>query len=133
MKKNDTKSGKSKCINRRDFIRNSAPLGAGLMTVSFTPMKSFLHEYDLSGKMVIPFNTHGVYCMGSSFRQVEDLCPDSNILEGFSIKGGLERDGIYLDIKGERREEFAPEYGNGCKVFRYCNNQTATQPSDGYL
>lgn len=73
------------------------------------PMKSFLNEYDLSGKTVIPFNTNGGYGVGSSFRQVENLCPDSNIPEGFSIKGGLERDGIYLAIKGERREEARAE------------------------
>lgn len=73
------------------------------------PMKSFLNEYDLSGKTVIPFNTHGGYGVGKSFQQVENLCPDSNIPEGFSIKGGLERDGIYLAIKGERREEARAE------------------------
>jgi len=69
------------------------------------PMKSFLHEYDLSGKTVIPFNTNGGYGVGSSFQTVQDLCPDSNILKGFSIKGGSERDGIYLAIKGEKRKE----------------------------
>ncbi|MGK7371685.1 MAG: flavodoxin, partial [Candidatus Halalkalibacterium sp. M3_1C_030] len=68
-------------------------------------MKSFLSEYDLSGKTVVPFNTNGGYGIGSSFRQVKDLCTDCNILEGFSTKGGLERDGIYLAIKGDRREE----------------------------
>jgi flavodoxin len=69
------------------------------------PMKSFLHQYDLSGKTVIPFNTNAGYGIGSSFETVEKSCPDSNILEGFSIKGGIERDGIYLAIKGERAEE----------------------------
>ena len=69
------------------------------------PMKSFLHQYELSGKTIIPFNTNGGYGVGSSFQTVEDLCPDSNILEGFSIKGGIERDGIYLAIKGEKAEE----------------------------
>lgn len=73
------------------------------------PMKSFLNENDLSGKTVIPFNTNGGYGVGSSFQQVEERCPDCNILEGFSTKGGLERDGIYLDIKGERREEVHAE------------------------
>jgi hypothetical protein len=73
------------------------------------PMKSFLTECDLSGKTVIPFNTNGGYGLGSSIQQVENLCPDSNILEAFSTKGGLERDGIYLAIKGERREEAKAE------------------------
>ncbi|MCX2740115.1 flavodoxin [Pontibacter anaerobius] len=73
------------------------------------PMKSFLKEYDLSGKTVIPFNTNGGYGVGSSFQTVEDLSTDANVLEGFSIKGGLERDGILLAIKGERREEVRAE------------------------
>lgn len=73
------------------------------------PMKSFLHDHDLSGRTVIPFNTNGGYGVGSSFRTVDDLCPDSQILDGFSTRGGLERDGIYLAIKGKRREEVHAE------------------------
>jgi flavodoxin len=73
------------------------------------PMKSFLNENDLSGKTVIPFNTNGGYGVGSSLQTVKDLSPGANILEGFSIKGGLERDGILLAIKGERREEIRAE------------------------
>ena len=67
------------------------------------PIKSFLHENDLSGKTVIPFNTHGGYGVGSSFKGVKKRCPNSAVLQGFSIKGGSERDGIYLAIKGKRR------------------------------
>jgi flavodoxin len=69
------------------------------------PMKTFLREYDLSGKNVVPFNTNGGYGVGSSFQTIEDRCPNSDVLEGFSTRGGLERDGIYLAIKGKRREE----------------------------
>lgn len=69
------------------------------------PMKSFLHQYELRGKTVIPFNTNAGYGIGSSFETVEELCPEANILEGFSIKGGIERDGIYLAIKGEKAKE----------------------------
>ena len=57
------------------------------------PMKSFLHQYDLSGKTVIPFNTNAGYGVGSSFQTVKELCPNSKVLEGFSNKGGMERDG----------------------------------------
>jgi len=69
------------------------------------PMKSFLNEYDLRDKTVIPFNTNGGYGLGSSIQQLKELCPGCNILEAFSIRGGLERDGIYLAIEGERKEE----------------------------
>jgi len=43
--------------------------------------------------------------VGTGFETVKELCPDSKILEGFEMKGGVERDGIYLDIKGERAKE----------------------------
>jgi flavodoxin len=68
------------------------------------PMKSFLHQYDFSGKTIIPFNTNAGYGVGSSFQTVKELCPDSKILEGFTIKGGIERDGIYLSIKDEKKK-----------------------------
>lgn len=66
------------------------------------PMKSFLRKYDLTGKTVIPFNTNGGYGIGSTFETVRALCPNSKVLEGFSTRGGLERDGQLLMIKGEK-------------------------------
>jgi flavodoxin len=57
------------------------------------PMKSFLKQYDLSGKTIVPFNTNDGYGIGSSFDTVKELCPKSKILDGFSIKGGKESDG----------------------------------------
>lgn len=35
------------------------------------PMKSFLNQYNLSGKTVVPFNTNGGYGIGSSFETVK--------------------------------------------------------------
>lgn len=69
------------------------------------PMKSFLHQYDLKGKTVIPFNTNAGYGIGSSFETVKELCTSSTVLEGFSIKGGIERDGVYFVIKDEKAKE----------------------------
>lgn len=73
------------------------------------PMKSFLHQYDLGGKTVIPFNTNAGYGVGSGFETVKELCPDSKVLEGLSITGGIERDGVYLVIKGEKEKEAEKE------------------------
>lgn len=73
------------------------------------PMKRFLQEHDLRGKTVVPFNTHGGYGVGSGFRMVDALCPDADVLQGFSTRGGLERDSIYLAIEGERRAEVRAE------------------------
>jgi flavodoxin len=69
------------------------------------PMKSFLHQYNLNGKAVIPFNTNDGYGIGSSFGTVKELCSNSKVLEGFSIKGGVERDGQPLLSKEEKRKE----------------------------
>jgi flavodoxin len=69
------------------------------------PMKSFLKLYDLKGKTVIPFNTNAGYGVGSSFQTVKELCPNSKVLEGFSIKGGIERDGVLFVMKGVKAVE----------------------------
>jgi hypothetical protein len=69
------------------------------------PMKSFLTEYNLSGKTIVPFNTNAGYGIGKSFETVKSLCPKSAVLEGFSIEGGIERDGKYLVIKDEKRKQ----------------------------
>jgi flavodoxin len=95
---------KTKIENIQDY--NTLFIGFPTWEMQLPPqVKSFLNECNLGNKTVIPFNTHGGYGLGRSIQQVEELCPDSNIFESFSIKGGLERDGIYLLIKGERREE----------------------------
>ena len=69
------------------------------------PMKSFLHQYNLSGKTVIPFNTNAGYGVGSGFETVKELCSKSTVLEGFSIKGGIERDGVLFVMEGEKEKE----------------------------
>jgi flavodoxin len=69
------------------------------------PMKSFLRQYDLSGKTVVPFNTNGGYGIGSTFDTVKELCPNSKVLEGFSIKGGVERDGVLFVMEGQKEKQ----------------------------
>lgn len=67
------------------------------------PVKSFLREYDLSGKTVVPFNTHAGYGDGSAFESVRALCKNSTVLEGLSIRGGIERDGVLFVIKDAKK------------------------------
>lgn len=69
------------------------------------PIKTFLKQYDLSGKTIIPFNTNAGYGVGSSFQTVKELCPKSKVLEGFEMKGGAEQDGVLLAIRDEKRNE----------------------------
>ena len=81
---------------RIDSIQNYDVVFVGFPTWGMKlppPMKSFLKQYNLSGKTIVPFNTNDGYGIGSSFDTVKELCPKSKILEGFSIKGGTESDG----------------------------------------
>lgn len=83
------------------------------------PMKSFLNEYDLSGKTVLPFNTHAGYGSGRSFETVKQLCPDSKVLEGFSTKGGKEKDGALFVLEGRRGKEVQAEVRNWLKKIGF--------------
>ncbi len=69
------------------------------------PVKSFLHQYNMSGKKVIPFNTNAGYGVGSSFETIKELCTGSNVMEGFVMKGGVEKDGVLFVIKNENAKE----------------------------
>lgn len=73
------------------------------------PVKSFLNQYDLSGKTVVPFNTNGGYGSGNSFETVRKLCPGSKILEGYSTKGGEEIYGIMFVMEGQKEKQVEKE------------------------
>ena len=75
-------------------------------------MKSFLNDYDLSGKTVIPFNTNAGYGIGRSFRTVKELCPNSKVLEGYSTKGGIEKDGTLFVMEGDKKKQVQSEIQN---------------------
>jgi len=69
------------------------------------PVKSFLKQYDLSGKTIIPFNTNAGYGIGSTIQTVKQLAPNSTIPEGYSTKGGIERDGVMFVMEGNKETE----------------------------
>lgn len=49
---------------------------------------SFLAEYDLSGKRIVPFCTHHGYGSGSSYQHIAETVPGAlEVLEGFDIDG----------------------------------------------
>lgn len=79
------------------------------------PMKSFLKQYNLGGKTIVPFNTNAGYGIGTSFETVKELCPKSTIVEGFSTKGGVERDGILFVMEGEKEKQVDVEIQNWLK------------------
>jgi flavodoxin len=85
------------------------------------PMKSFLRQYSLKGKTVIPFNTNAGYGEGSSFQTVRELCPQTTVLEGLVTRGGIERDGQLLVIKDARAEEVWKEVEGWLRKIKMLN------------
>lgn len=83
------------------------------------PMKSFLTQYDLSSKTIIPFNTNAGYGVGSGFQEVQKLCPNSTVLEGFEIKAGAEKYGQFLVIKDEKEKEAASKVTDWLKKIGF--------------
>ncbi len=73
------------------------------------PIKSFLKQHDFRGKVVVPFNSNGGYGAGSSFQTVREMCPMSKVLEGYSVKGGNEKDGVMLGLRDARAEQARDE------------------------
>lgn len=59
------------------------------------PVKSFLNKYDLSGKTVIPFASHGGGGRSKLFSDVQNLCKGCNVdTNGWSSWGGGRQYGL---------------------------------------
>ncbi|CAH1851948.1 flavodoxin family protein [Convivina praedatoris] len=73
---------------------------------------TFLNDYNLSGKTVIPFNTNGGYGSGNTFTQIQSKAKGAKVLKGFSVQGGKEKDGVLLSIKDQREVVVSKEIDN---------------------
>jgi flavodoxin len=51
------------------------------------PVKTFLLEYDFSGKTIVPFCTHGGTGLGRSVTDISKLCPRLTVLDRIAIWG----------------------------------------------
>lgn len=51
------------------------------------PVETFLTGCDLSGKIIIPFMTLEGSGMGGSVGNIRKLCPGSDVLEGYPVRG----------------------------------------------
>jgi flavodoxin len=52
-----------------------------------SPVRTFLSEYDLSGKVIAPFITHAGSGLGRSVADIGTFCPDSTIPDGLAVWG----------------------------------------------
>lgn len=52
------------------------------------PLYSFFDQYDLSGKIIVPFNTHEGSGDGGTYTTIQELEPNATILDGLAIRGG---------------------------------------------
>ncbi len=85
------------------------------------PMKSFLKQYDLSGKTIIPFNTNAGYGLGNSLETIKEMSQNSKILKEFSTKGGKEKDGILFVMEGEKEVQVKDEVKKWLKSLGLIN------------
>jgi len=51
------------------------------------PVRTFLSQYDFSGKTIIPFCTHEGSGFGRSEQDIKKLCPKATVLNGIAING----------------------------------------------
>lgn len=62
-------------------------------------LKNFFKKYDMTGKTIIPFNTHEGSGTGGTYNMIRRDVPEAKVLEGLAIRGGSmnenQRDNIY--------------------------------------
>ena len=73
-----------KDISECDVIFLGYPIWWGDMPM---PVYTFLEGHDFSGKTMIPFCTHAGSGLSGTEKSIENVCADSEILDGLSIKG----------------------------------------------
>ncbi len=71
---------------------------------------SFLEEYDLTGKTVIPFNTHEGSGQSGTQRVLENALPGSAVLQGLAIQGRVAQE------DPERTESLIDEWLEGMNM-----------------
>ena len=74
--------GRVENIRSYDVVFIGYPIWWGTIPA---PIRSFLSEYDLSGKSVVPFCTHRGSGLGRSVADISKLCPKSIILDGKAV------------------------------------------------
>lgn len=77
--------GKVEDIGQYDTVFIGYPIWWGTYPM---PVATFLENYDLKGKTVIPFCTHEGSREGRSFSDIRKVAPQAKVAEGLAIRGG---------------------------------------------
>ena len=64
-------------------------------------IRTFIESVDLSGKTIIPFNTHECSGDGGTYKELQEALPNSKVLIGLPIRGQNLKD---YDQKGNIKE-----------------------------
>ena len=73
-------------MGKYDVVFLGYPTWWGTMPMA---MFTFLEQYDLSGKIIVPFCTHGGGGFGLGPSDIAKLSPNATILQGFSVRTGF--------------------------------------------
>lgn len=71
-------------IDEYDTLIVGTPIWSGRLA---PPVKSFLAMYDLTGKKIAPFCTHGGSGTAQSVNNIRSVCPNSEILQSLAVSG----------------------------------------------
>lgn len=89
-------------LEQYDVIYLGTPVWGGVLP---QPVVTFLTENDLSGKTIIPFGIHLGSRFGRMLDQIEELCPEATLAEGFTISASTSND----DVRAEFGEWLADQ------------------------
>lgn len=82
-------------LDQYEIVYLGMPVWSGSLP---RPVATFLIENDLSGKTIVPFGIHLGSGFGNMINEIEELCPDATLVEGFTISART--------ANNEVREEF---------------------------
>ena len=82
-------------LEQYDVIYLGTPVWSGSLP---QPMVTFMTENDLSGKIIVPFGIHLGSRFGSIISQIEELCPDATLVEGFTLNATTPNDKVQAEF-----------------------------------
>ncbi|MBQ7995765.1 MAG: NAD(P)H-dependent oxidoreductase [Bacilli bacterium] len=74
-------------IDIRDY--DNIFVGYPMWWYTYPPiLKNFFKKYDMTGKTIIPFNTHEGSGTGGTYQMIRNDVPEAKVLDGLAIRGG---------------------------------------------